>query len=144
MSHLCDAAVVTCEDFRLHQRKYGRNFIADYFKRLDVDFDLITRAGCIQDLVRPKPGFDETLFRDLGVSVNLHQVKKIFLVGHEDCGAYAHFQFPARPNELAQHYRDLKEAKRIIGAKFAGAQVITLFAELESGSADRFVMTDVK
>ncbi len=144
MAHLCEAAVVTCEDFRLHQRKYGRNFIADYFKRLDVDFDLITRAGCIQDLVRAQPGFDEALFRDLGVSVNLHRVKKIYVVGHEDCGAYAHFQFASRAAELAQHQRDLKDARRIIESKFGGVRVVTLFAELEPGSSDRFVMTEVQ
>ncbi len=144
MAHLCEAAVVTCEDFRLHARKHGGNFIAEHFHRLYVDFDLITRGGCIQDLVRPKPGFDDALYRDLNVSVSLHQVKTIYVVGHEDCGAYASFRFPTRPAELAQHHADLKEAKRLIEKRFPGVQAVPLFAELEPGSHDRWVMTEVE
>ena len=49
--HKCEAAVITCEDFRLHQRKDGRNYIANFIKSLGVDADLITRGGSIQDLV---------------------------------------------------------------------------------------------
>jgi hypothetical protein len=45
MAHYCDIALVTCEDFRLHQRKHGRNIIADYVKELGCDCDIITRGG---------------------------------------------------------------------------------------------------
>ena len=138
MAHLCEAAVVTCEDFRLHQRKDGRNFIAEFVKGLDIEADVITRGGCIQDMVRPKPGFADSLLRDLGVSVNLHKVKLIYVIGHEDCGAYAHFNFPSREKEVAQHWQDLAEAKAVIEKAYPGVQVKTLFAELEPGSKDRF------
>lgn len=56
MSHYCKACLVTCEDFRLHQRKGGRNYIAEFIKNLGVDCDLITRGGAVQDLVRPSSG----------------------------------------------------------------------------------------
>jgi len=136
MSHTCDAAMVACEDFRLHKRKNGRNFIGSYIESLGIDCDLITRGGCIQDLVRPKDGFDEAIIRDLGVSVNLHKIKTIYLVGHEDCGAYGHFQFPDRDAETTQHFLDLRAAKAIVNRHFPDVDVQLRFAELARGSSD--------
>jgi len=130
MAYNCEAALVVCEDFRLHQRANGDNFIAKYIRDLMIDCDLITRAGCIQDLVRPKPGSAETVLRDLSVSVTLHHAKTIYLVGHEDCGAYAHFKFTSREQELAQHAADLFQAKDILEKKFPGVAVEVRFAEL--------------
>ncbi|NCO79712.1 hypothetical protein CO116_01240 [Candidatus Falkowbacteria bacterium CG_4_9_14_3_um_filter_38_19] len=34
MSHHCPAAVITCEDFRLHQRLDGRNCLAEFIRDL--------------------------------------------------------------------------------------------------------------
>jgi len=144
MAHLCEAALVTCEDFRLHQRADGSNFIAETIHSLGVDCDLITRGGCIQDLVRPKEGFDNSLLRDLNVSVNLHQVKTIYLVGHEDCGAYGHFQFNSRDIELKQHYDDLFAAREILTREFPGVDIQLRFAELEPGTDDRWVIVEIK
>lgn len=136
MSHTCDAAMVTCEAFRLHKRKNGRNFIASYIESLGVDCDLITRGGCIQDLVRPQPGFEESLLRDLNVSVELHKAKTVYLVGHEDCGAYGHFEFPDRDSETTQHYLDLRAAKAILNRRFPDVDVQLRFAELRPGTSD--------
>lgn len=143
MAHLCKFAVVTCEDFRLHQRKYGGNIIGRFIQSLGEDCDLITRGGCIQDLVRPKPGFADSLFRDLEVSVKLHHAEKIYLIGHEDCGAYGHFQFAAREVELAQHFADLQAAKQLIEARFPGVTVVRCFAYLQAGTSDRFDIKEV-
>jgi Putative carbonic anhydrase len=143
MSHTCQAAVVTCEDFRLHQRKSGRNFIGSFIESLGVDCDLITRGGCIQDLVRPKPGHDEAVLRDLTVSVELHKVGTIYLVGHEDCGAYGHFGFTDRATELAQHFADLREAQAIVNKRFPGVNVELRFGALEPGSSDAWKITEL-
>jgi len=144
MAHHCSAAVVTCEDFRLHRRRGGENFINDYITWLKADCDLITRGGCIQDLVRPQPGYDDSLLRDLTVSVELHHVQTIHLIGHEDCGAYAHFNFQDRQTELAQHHADLRDARRILNARFPDVEVRLRFAELMTGSTDRWRMTEVE
>ncbi len=140
MPHLCEAAVVTCEDFRLHQRADGRNCIGDFIRSLGVDSDLITRGGGIQDLVRPQPGCDRALLRDLRVSVELHQVKTICLIAHEDCGAYRGFQFRSKEDERRQHRDDLQEARRLILQEFPRLDVALYFAELAPGSEDDFVV----
>jgi carbonic anhydrase len=146
MSHTCEACVVTCEDFRLHYRKDGRNYIGDFIKALNADCDLVARAGAVQDLVRPKGTSDETLLRDIGVSVNLHKAKTIYLINHEDCGAYASLAFKTRDEELDQHYKDLRAAQKILMDKFyyPGIQVALRFAELVPGTNDQFVIKEVE
>jgi len=113
MKHTCQAALITCEDFRLHQRKDGRNYVAEFINKLGIDCDLITRAGGVQDIVRPKnTGFLGSLLRDIEVSVKLHKVNTIFLLNHEDCGAYQDINFNSRQEELKQHKKDLRYTKK--------------------------------
>lgn len=151
MSHYCQAALIACEDFRLHQRADGRNCIVEFIKNLGVDCDLITRAGSIQDLVRPasptlggraEPDYEKVMLRDLAVAANLHNVSTIYLVNHEDCGAYAAFQFASREAELEQHRADLRAAKEIINKEFPGKEIKLYFAELEPGSGDNFLIKE--
>ena len=141
MSHKCEAALITCEDFRLHQRKDGRNYIAEFIKGLGVDCDLITRAGSIQDLVRPpEQGFFKSILRDSAVSAKLHEADTIYLLNHEDCGAYGSMSFASREEEFAQHEADLAAAKKIILKKFPDKKVELFFAELKSGTKDEFII----
>jgi carbonic anhydrase len=134
MSHYCHTSIIACEDFRLHQRQDGRNCIAEFIKTIAVDADLITRAGGIQDLIRPKEtGFEKSLLRDLGVSVNLHDAKEICLINHADCGAYSDFNFQNKEAEFEQHKKDLLAAKEIIEKEFPDRVVKIYFADLKDG-----------
>ncbi len=145
MAHYCETALITCEDFRLHQRKDGRNYIAEFIKKIGLDCDLITRAGGVQDLVRsPDKSYNECLLRDCEVSAKLHEARTIFLVNHEDCGAYAEVNFSSREEEIAYHYNDLKIAREIILEKFPNKEVKLYFAELAPGTTDVFVIKKVE
>lgn len=145
MLHKCECALITCEDFRLHQRKDGRNYIAEFIKKINSDCDLITRGGGIQDLIRTvNSGFPESLLRDIEVSVKLHQVSTIYLVNHEDCGAYGSIDFSTRDKEIAQHKKDLEDAKRIILEKFSVKDVKLYFAELKKGTEDIFIIKEIE
>lgn len=139
MSHHCESTLITCEDFRLHQRKDGRNHIAEFIKTLDSDCDLITRGGGVQDLIRPKQeNFDVSVLRDAEVSTKLHEVHTVYLVNHEDCGAYAGMNFSSREEELEQHFKDLRRAKQIIEENFPGKKVKLFFGYLQEGSKEIF------
>lgn len=140
MAHHCDAALVTCEDFRLHQRADGTNCVAEFVKGLKVDCDIITRAGGIQDLIRPKAGYDEALLRDLTVSVELHTVRRILLVQHQDCGAYRPLGSTSAEAEARQHIEDLRAARAILQKRFPGVEVELLVAELKPQTSDRYVI----
>lgn len=145
MAHKCGAALITCEDFRLNQRKGGRNCIAEFIKKLETNCDLITRAGGVQDLVRPEDqGFFKSLLRDLRVSVELHETKTVHLINHEDCGAYSSLNFSSREEELEQHKKDLKTAREIISKEFPGMEVKLYLAELEPEPGDIFVIGGVR
>jgi hypothetical protein len=137
--HTCEAALITCEDYRLHQRKDGRNYIAQYILSLGVDCDLITRAGGVQDLLRQGgTGSADSVIRDVDVAHRLHQVELILLLNHEDCGAYAAFGFKTRDDELRRHQRDIRRTLRMMHLLFPSKRIIGSFAELETGISDIF------
>ena len=140
MAHTCDACVVTCEDFRLHMRGDGGNVIGDFIASLGCDCDLVTRGGAVQDIVRPLSGYDDSLLRDIRVSVELHRVKTIYLINHDDCGAYGDMDFEDKQDELARHNTDLDEAERIILRNFPSVRVVKLLALLVEGSCDKYVI----
>ena len=144
MPHTCEAALITCEDFRLHQRKDGRNYVVKFIQGLGVDCDLITRGGAIQDIVRPaKENFDKSILRDSEVSAKLHKVDTIHLLNHEDCGAYGSMEFKSREEELTQHKKDLRKAQEILLKEFPGVEVKIFFAELEQGTDDVFIIKEI-
>jgi hypothetical protein len=144
MAHHCEATLITCEDFRLHLRADGRNYMAEFIKSLDIDCDLITRGGGIQDIVRPKnSGFIESLLRDLEVSVKLHQVKTIYLVNHTDCGAYASFNFTDAEAEYRQHIEDLYDAAKIIAKVYPQMMIKKFLFVLAPGKDDVFSIEEI-
>jgi len=143
MAHHCDAALVTCEDFRLHRRHDGSHFVAEFLEQQAVDCDIITRAGGIQDLVRPTPGYAESLLRDLSVSVQLHRVRRIFLVHHQDCGAYKPLGFTSVEAETRQHIQDLHAAQTILHSRFPEVEILLFVAKLKPGNTDTYVAEPV-
>lgn len=144
MSHKCEAALITCEDFRLHQRKDSRNYIADFIKEKNVDCDVITRAGGIQDIVRgEEAGFEKSLLRDSEVSAKLHSCSVIYLINHEDCGAYSSMNFNDREEEIETHLQDLKEAKEKIAEVSPEVKIETYFGYLKENTTDEFDIKEV-
>lgn len=144
MPHHCKLVVITCEDFRLHQRKDGRNYIAEFIKSLGEDCDLITRAGAVKDLIDCVGTNHESVCRDCDVSVRLHNAETIYLINHEDCGAYnSVYKFASKEEESAKHTADLKEAARILQKRFPTSQIKTYFAELKENSGDEFIIKEI-
>jgi carbonic anhydrase len=144
MAHHCDAALVTCEDFRLHQRSDGSNCMVEFIQHQGTDCDVITRAGGIQDLVRPKPGHDESLLRDLAVSAGLHRVRRFLLVQHQDCGAYKPLGLTSPEAEIHRHTEDLQAAQSILKAGFPGIEILLFVARLKPGSAEKYIVEPVQ
>jgi len=143
--HHCKTTLITCEDFRLHQRKDGRNFVAEFIKKLGEDCDLITRAGGVRDFVQPPElGFHRAVLRDLNVSLKLHGAEVICLMNHEDCGAYADFKFSSKEEEFKQHKKDLLVAKEFLSKNFPGKKIKIYFAKLVYGLSDEFKAEEIK
>ena len=95
-AHTCDAIVVSCIDFRF--QKYIRDWLDKNL--VNQTFDYVGFAGGVKDL--------PTILNQINISVKLHDVKKIILMNHEECGAYGVESTPQR------HSSDLLKAKNEI------------------------------
>lgn len=135
-------ALVGCVDPRINQRPDGRDYVGAYIAWFGYDDCFrITRAGGVQDIVRPQvEGYRESIMRDIRVAVS-HGIDFLELMNHELCAAYAHFEFKNRQIEIAQHKEDLLQAKGIILGGFPGLTIGTSFAELAPKTKDVFVIS---
>lgn len=132
---------IGCIDFRMNRRRDGRDYTGEFTARLGYDCFPVSRAGGVQDLVRPlSNGFKESILRDIRVGVKGHGASRVISLNHENCAAYAHFQFRNRAEEISKHEIDLKEAKEIITYEFSGIIADLYFAELIPGTKDEFII----
>ena len=139
MAHTCTACIVTCEDFRLHRRRDGQSAVDQIAVAVvGGDYDLITRAGGVQDLVRGPEEYAQSLLRDIGISVEKHSAGTVCLMNHADCGAYGHTRFSGPEDEFARHHADLLNAAAVVRKRFPSVRVILAFASLGSRGGDHY------
>lgn len=113
MAHHCNAILVTCIDFRL--QKYVEDFAN---KNLgEKSYDRVAWAGGVFDV--------EAVLNQIRLSKKLHDIQKVVLVNHEDCGAYGKEGTPQR------HAEDLKNAKAKIKQLYPEMQVDTYYLHLD-------------
>lgn len=94
--HTCQSIVVTCIDFRF--QAFIDKWISLNFQK--GDFDRVALAGGIFDL--------PAIIKQVEISHNLHHIKEVVLINHEDCGAYG------KEGNYKRHVQDLKSAKEKI------------------------------
>ncbi len=125
----CRACVVACIDFRLE--KALRRFLV--VRGLDKDgADVVRVAGVSLNLVQLQNASQrDFVLGQLVASHALHQIKEIYLVNHEDCGAYGLECVPDSEEERARHWVDLKAAKELVARKIPGVEVLTYFLHLD-------------
>ncbi len=112
-NHTCDAAVVTCIDFRFQDA-------LDQWLKANVGpghFDRIAYAGGVKEW--------ETVMAQIRVSKQLHQIKKVILINHEGCGAYG------SAGTLERHQHDLTNAKQALLHEFPDLTVELYYAQLD-------------
>lgn len=120
--HQCTAIVISCMDFRLrkHLRKWA-------IKNLDVGgYDRVAIAGGVQNL--------GVISDQVSLSKKLHDIHEVYLINHEDCGAYG------ADGAYAKHKEDLLFAKTILKHKFPKLSVIPLYLKLNG----EFIRVDKK
>lgn len=113
MTHKCDAIVVNCIDFRF--QKYIRDWIGTWLN--GKTFDFVGFAGATKDLA--------TIMGQIDISVKLHQITEVYLIHHEDCGAYGDQSTPDR------HRQDLIKAKQAIQAKYPYLRIHMYYLHLD-------------
>lgn len=139
MNHSTDNLLVCCMDFRFHEatmkhikENYGAN-----------SFDLCTLAGGSQQVSQDVQAGKETLFKEIGIGCNLHHVNRVFLVNHQDCGAYGGSKaFDSLETELSAYKDDLKAAAEKIKSEYPDVEVIRL--QVRFDESDKIWLEEVQ
>lgn len=109
--HTCQAIVVHCMDFRL------RKYLNEWTKHLAKGgFDLVSIAGSVKDL--------DYISKQIEISNRLHHIKEVYLINHEDCGAYG------KEGTFEKHKEDLNSAKKVLEKKFPHLQIFLYYLKL--------------
>lgn len=121
MSHTCEALIIHCIDFRLHPQ-----LASELPQMLGIkSFDLAGAAGAAKNLLTDGPARDFALSQ-IEISSELHQIGKVVLVNHTDCGAYG----GSFPCEDDKHIEDMRRAAEVIGERFPRLEVIKVLTKL--------------
>ena len=111
-THTCNSIMITCMDFRL--RKHLRNWA---IKNLDKGgYDRVAVAGGVKSL--------GLIVDQVSLSVNLHHVCEVYLINHEDCGAY-----PVE-GTYEKHKEDLLLAQTILRHQHPKLKIVPLYLKL--------------
>lgn len=119
-SHSADAIIISCIDFRF--QKFIRKWIDKNLK--NKTFDYVGFAGATKDL--------ETAMKQIDIAVRLHNIKRVILMHHEDCGAYG------AESTYNRHKEDLLKAKEEIIKKYPTLNVDLFYLKL-NGEFERLL-----
>ena len=80
--HEAELLLLTCMDFRFFLK------IAELMK--GTKYDHVTLAGAALGAVVPeKPKWHEMFFDHVKLAIDLHNIKRVIVMEHRDCGAYS-------------------------------------------------------
>lgn len=130
--HKAKAVVITCIDFRFH--KQIQEFLKD--KGYLGNYDKIVIAGASRDFVKPlETAHGQYVWRQLELSISLHNPDKIIFIDHQDCGGYSQDGLIKggleRDEDLIQHKAMLVLLKKHLFKKFPNKKVIFYYADLK-------------
>jgi len=138
------AAMVACVDPRFLHGPNGLTLTHELAIGLGFRCFPVTRAGGVQDLVRPvREGHRDSIIRDLMVSIG-HGAQDVVLVNHEDCKAYP--RFSSLDEERRTHVEDLRNASQFLRSidDFQEINIRMFLAELEQRNPDIFIFKEIR
>ncbi|HLD03689.1 MAG TPA: carbonic anhydrase [Candidatus Dojkabacteria bacterium] len=134
MMHKAKAVVITCMDFRFHDK------IQDFLKKKGYlgHCDEIVIAGASRDFVKPvHPEDGKYVWKQLGLSIKLHDPDEIIVIDHQDCGGYAQDGTIPGRQDLAldqnMHKKYLIILKKNITDKYPAKEISLYYAALNNG-----------
>ena len=110
--NLTDALIVHCIDFRLQE--HLNLWLAKHVG--EGNYDRVALAGGVLDF--------ETVFKQIRLARQLHEIKRVILVNHEDCGAYG------VDGHIDRHVADLRSARKKVVAQYPSVRVETFYLYL--------------
>ena len=133
-THWCDALVITCTDFRFTTAT--QEFINNRLG-LKGNYDYISIPGSIRNLLDSKTR--DLVLNTFGVSFRLHHVKRVIILGHQDCsiGYGGSKSFPEPIVEYKTICKDLKKARTRMRIRFPHLKVYLYYATVLSKDHQR-------
>lgn len=110
----CEVVVVTCIDFRFQR-------MLDRWLQNNVGHGHYDRVGLSGGSLNK-----EKVFEEIQTSKTLHDVQRVILINHEDCGAYK-----GKGGSKTQHIQDLRDMQKLITDTFKDVEVETYYARLD-------------
>ena len=110
--NLTDALIVHCMDFRIqgHLNRWIEENLGE------GNYDRVSYAGSVLDF--------DIIFRQVQLAERLHEIKKVILINHEDCGAYG------AAGTKDRHAADLRIARQKIVAQYPSLETKTFYLYL--------------
>ena len=110
-----EAMVLSCMDPRFQSCVH--KFLKD--KKLINQYSAFTIAGAAAGVTHSKfKQWHSTFLDNLRASIQLHQINKLIVINHEDCGAIKIAEGKKSYDELTVHKKSFKKLKTILAEKF--------------------------
>ncbi|KKR79204.1 MAG: hypothetical protein UU22_C0002G0031 [Parcubacteria group bacterium GW2011_GWA2_40_8] len=111
--HTCEALVLMCIDFRFRE-SVQENLKAKGIK----SYDIMAFPGASLGLSSDSNPAQKPLLNAITISKNLHNIQRVVIVDHEDCGAYGgSSNFVSLDEEKAEHREKMILAARAVKAE---------------------------
>ena len=131
MLHTCKNLLIRCMDFRLNSEVERWTKESGFF---EGGFDVVSVAGACKNLVDGSEDVKENFLGNIAVSTELHEVCKIIIFHHSDCGAYAQsYDFSSAEEEKIKQVEDMEKAKEIILEKYPNVEIVLVFGKMKDG-----------
>lgn len=85
--HSCSSLVIRCIDFRIAPAKLTE-LLASAGICQDGDYDLVSIAGAGKDLLSENKAECDFILKQINISKKLHDTKTVYILMHDNCGAY--------------------------------------------------------
>lgn len=126
--HIAEAVVLSCIDFRFI--KQTNDFIENVLKIKSYDRPAI--PGCTKS-INEAINNDDLSIKCISIPIELHKVKKVVLIHHQDCGAYGGSKKFNNINEEKEfHINELKKAYNKLSSIYSDIEYILVYAQINN------------
>ena len=126
--HHCSTVVVSCIDFRF--REANDAFIEKGLG--EKNFDTLNYPGGGKSFASDGPERELLADKIEQVCVDLHDVKRIVIMNHWDCGGYGGSGHFHSPDEEEETYRsDLEKARVYLKRRFPNLDIVAVYNKLD-------------
>lgn len=131
-SHHCSNLLIRCMDFRFHRDldQLIQEFYSEEGGFGDYDSPGVgggASKAIIDEVSQP------VVFGAINIAKEKHQIERIIVVDHIDCGAYGgSSRFKDQEEEEKFHVEELRKAKSILSQKYPDLKIEILFQDWNS------------